>query len=300
MDNNDAKSFLQRKQKNLLLNKNGNPLILYHGTNRIFDKHDMDKNRTILNDRFQGDWICYTSDIDVAWKYTHAARNQCLNKEVFLEETYLLFNKDINDKFTPYLYDLTISILDNGYEKGWDIIEKKYVKDMIENKQEYTWNNFFRELDQYSKNNNDFDINDFLDVLDYVEYSKSTRDSEPAMNLFSNSVEVIPDSDIQYLINLGYTKSIPEPKVISSHIYADSILETSDRDQAKTARDNGYDLVIYTGEGTVDGEPEYLIANPYQITIKETTIQNSKTISVGLNETQTEYFYKTTRNKFKI
>lgn len=63
------------------------------------------------------------------------------------------------------------------------------------------------------------------------------------------------------------TTCIPEPKIIESHVMARNILKTENREEAKNARDNGYDLVIYSGVDCVYGEPEYLIADPKQLDV---------------------------------
>lgn len=274
MNKNTPSSFLVNKHKNLVMIDN-KPGVFYHGTNRTFDSHDLANNRTILNNRFQGDWICYSNDINVAWKYTDAARNQCFDKTTFLEESSIIFKNDTKNSFPKYMNLLINSVINKGYSEGWKDIEEQYTNDMSHIKSDFIWRNFFTDLDKFSKLNNDFDINDFLDILDYVEYSKSGEEEEQ-INIFSTSIDEIPKYHIDLLKSLGYVKSIPEPKVIISHIYASSILKTSNREKAKNARNNGYDLVIYNGEGTVSNEPEYLIAHPSQVEIQSVVLKSSK------------------------
>ena len=64
---------------------------------------------------------------------------------------------------------------------------------------------------------------------------------------------------------------------------------------------DGYDLVIYSGEGCVDNEPEYLIADPRQVTVKNIIIENIQL--EYLDELETSWrekkTYSTKRPKFK-
>lgn len=251
-----------------LLNDNGEKLTLIHGTNRKFTTHDPKKNRTILNDNYQGDWICYSANENVGWKYADAARNQCFDKEDFLEETKKVFSS-IDEDAVNFMIELSTTMMENGWEDGWDkAIESFREKNNID--KENASYEFFQKVRTYEQAL-DFDINDFCDCLEKVEYSKmATPDAlNDIVSLFGggNKIE-ISCYDIEMLEKMGYSKIIPEPRLLESHVKANNILKTDSREEAKAARQNGYDLVIYSGPDCVDNEPEYLIANPEQIEVK--------------------------------
>ena len=85
---------------------------------------------------------------------------------------------------------------------------------------------------------------------------------------------------------------MPEPKVIRSYVEADNILETNSREEAKEARKNGYDLVIYSGPDCVDNEPEYLIAEPSQIKMQSVKIAHKEIEYI--NESRAEWYENVT------
>ena len=261
-----------------LIKNNGKVINFYHGTNRTFTKHSSDKNRTILNDKFQGDWICYTADKDVAWKYANAARNQCLDKEIFLRETDQFISR-CKDKHgvSQYFKQIVEGMIEIGHSEGWDITFEQYRQDnnLPEDWKQYI---FMEKLTEFSEDNN-FDLNEFCcDVLEYVEGSKmaepSQNGAEMLMNMFNHQIDELPGWINTFLEKLGYEESIVKPQVLVSCIKAKKILETSDSEEAKAAKEQGYDLVIYSGEGTVDGEPEYLVSSPEQVLMHTRIVEN--------------------------
>lgn len=248
-----------------VLDKNGDKVVIFHGTNRNFLEHKMEKNRTILNDNYQGDWVCYTENEHVGWKYADAARNQFFDKEDFLEETNKVFSK-ISPDAANMMVEFSKDMMVHGWEKGWEISIDKFAKkeNISEDQKDYE---FFQEIRRFEQAV-DFDINDFCDCLEQVEYSKmgtSDRLNEIVSLFGGGQSRGFSDHDIEMLQTMGYEKIIPEPKIIESHVMANKILETKSRQAAKNARDKGYDLVIYSGADCVDNEPEYLIADPKQL-----------------------------------
>jgi len=278
----------------MIFKKDNLPLILYHGTNRKFTNHSLEKSRTELNDRFQGDWICYTASEDVAWKYANAARNQCIEKEAFLTETEAYLNKIFPDKLlNSFLVDSFKTLMEGGFEDAWDIIGEKYSKIF-----DVTINDavphFFKRLRNYEALDPEFDFNDFYDVLEYVEYSKYGQSDESSMimNMFNNTVDEIPQYVTDFLKSKGYEKSLPEPKIIKSQVDATNVLETSSREEARMAREKGYDLVIYSGPDCVDDEPEYLIAEPSQVRMQSMIIAHKEIEYI--NESKAEWYENVT------
>jgi hypothetical protein len=249
-------------------------ITLYHGTNRSFSKHSLEKSRTELNNKFQGDWICYTPSESVAWKYANAARNQCIEKESFFEETENYLNNNFPDEKLNLFIIETFKILMNDiFDEAWDIIPDKYSK-AFNIPSDVASKHFFDRLREYETIDPGFDFNDFYDVLEFVEHSKfgKSYDINNLFNVFNKTVEEIPDYVIKFLKPKGYEKSIPEPKIIKSDVTANNILKTDSREEAKEAREKGYDLVIYSGPDCVDDAPEYLIANVNQIAMREIVI----------------------------
>jgi hypothetical protein len=282
----DIKNFLKSKQK----------IKLFHGTNRKFDKHCELKNRTILNDKYQGDWICYTDDINVAWKYTHAARNQNFDKELFLIDTKKFLNQ--YKELGKDLLTLTNMLLEEGYD-CWDKFFNHY-SEKHNLTEEKTPKNFFdkvKELEQSSE----FNLDEFIDVLAEVENSKLS-DATDNINIFSFSTPQLSQSSITFLEKFNFNACIPENRVIFSEISYNNCLKTSDREEAKNAKKNGYDLVIYSGEDCVDDKPEYLILDTKQINIKNILIENVEI--KYLNESKSEWTenktYTSHNNKIKI
>ncbi len=265
----DIKNFLESK-KQVLNNDTGEPLLVFHGTNREFEVHNTNKHRTILNDKFQGDWICYTDNYLVAMKYMDAARNQCLDKESFFEDLDSFFNKKPLDGFEKYLSFLAKELVEKGFQQ--DMTPDTYESVAIKYVQENNINTveplvlFIRKLDVYSQLYN-FDINDLSDVLEFVEGSKMNNNPTLNLNFFNQTIVNIPSFAIDYLVENDFVNSIPKPRVICSHITFSKCLKTDDREEAKNAKNLGYDLVIYNGEGCVDNSPEYLVLNPEQISI---------------------------------
>lgn len=290
----NIKDFLDSKlNSNVVYDNNGEPLKLYHGTNRKFSSHSVERNRTVLNDNYQGDWICYSPDKDIAWDYAEAARNQCFDKNDFLQEMETIFSNISDNDFYKEVVILVENVLNEGYSNGWDKTFDDYeIKHNLEF-EEGRYNHFWPALKEFEKNLG-FDIDEFLDVLGFVEYSKSNQpdEGEVVFNMFNLSISKIPDHIIEFLEKLGFDKIIPEPKIIESHITASNILKTSDREEARKAKENGYDLVIYDGEGTVKGVPEYLIANPEQVKIQEITIKEEKVIERDLSQTVYDVSYR--------
>jgi hypothetical protein len=275
-----TKKFLKTKneEKTLCLDDEGLPVTLYHGTNRTFNEHSEKKNRTILNEKYQGDWFCYSDLESVAWKYASAARNQNLNKEDFLKDSLDYLSKNSPSNIHNDIYELINTMMNNGYSQGFEIFEKDYE---VRTKKDIS--NFWQELREFEKVKSDFNIDEFCEVLEFVEHSKTgISDSvQNIQNIFNQQVNELPNSTVDYLKNLGYKDCIPQTKIIKSNILASKILKTKNREKAINAKDKGYDLVIYSGVGTVDGEPEYLIANKEQIIIKE--IVNKYEISTTID-----------------
>jgi hypothetical protein len=58
----------------------GRPLVVYHGTAEDFDTFSERAHRSVLNRKYQGDGFHFSDDPGIASSYADAARNQFLNK----------------------------------------------------------------------------------------------------------------------------------------------------------------------------------------------------------------------------
>lgn len=241
------------------------PAMLYHGTTRTFDNHNINKNRTVLNNNYQGDWICYTESKEVAFKYADAARNQNIDKDLILEDMKEYFNDKGEAGY--YFHNLSLLALEKGSEVAFEEIYKIYAdqKNISEEESPRKIN----ELLQYFKEKYDLDINDFFDLLDDVEgsnvYEKQNDKFEEIMNIFSGKIKEISYYSIELQKKLGFKKSLYQPQVIISEISGEKVLYTDDPEKAKNAKKEGYDIVVYSGDNCVDGVREILIAKENQI-----------------------------------
>ena len=255
---------------NKIKNEDGTTLKLYHGTNRNFHSFDKNKSRTILNDNYQGDWLCFSPEESVAWSYADAARNQTIDKEAFLKECNEIFSvlpedqKDLINTFTNFYLDL-------GDEDCYDAIYEYYSNKF--NVTEQIEFNTFQEIKKI-EDHLGFDINDYSRILDSVEYGKKNENEDKMQdifNFFNSQVQKLSDSTIKKMKKIGFNEAIPVSKVFEVEISANNILKTNDSEEAKKALENGYDLVIFNGDKLVNGVEEYLVANENQITIKSIT-----------------------------
>lgn len=279
---------------NKIKNKDGTILKLYHGTNRNFHSFDKNKSRTILNDNYQGDWLCFSPEESVAWSYADAARNQTIDKEAFLKESNEIFSvlpedqKDLINTFTNFYLDL-------GDEDCYDAIYEYYSNKF--NVTEQIEFNTFQEIKKI-EDHLGFDINDYSRILDSVEYGKKNEDEDKMQdifNFFNSQVQKLSDSTIKKMKKIGFNEAIPVSKVFEVEISANNILKTNDSEKAKKALENGYDLVIFNGDKLVNGVEEYLVANENQITIK--SITRKQEIVEKLDDdheydTRSSYIYK--------
>lgn len=249
----------------------------YHGTNRVFEKHDEKKSRTSLNDKYQGDWICYTKSQDVAWKYADAARNQCFDRDLFIEDMQKYFKEKGVEGL--YLFNLSLLAMEKGSSEAIDEMVESYAVD-----KKITIDDAYPEFfSMLSKFNDEYglEINDWFDLLEYVEGSKvyddiKENDVQDLMNVFNSTVKEIDCYAIEMHKRLKFSKSKIEPKIICSEISYENPLYTDDRDEAKKARENGYDVVFYSGEGCVDGETEVLISDPKQVNVLSIIVRHEK------------------------
>lgn len=152
---------------NILKNKK---FFLYHGTTRCFENHEIKRARTILNNDFQGDWICYTDNINVAWKYAGANRNQNIDNILFFEELNGVLNKiNKNHKIIPFIINLSKNFEKFNYTDSWDLAIKE---SKMEKKE------IFDNLDNFFSKIKNLDINDYCDILKELEYTNQEKEND--------------------------------------------------------------------------------------------------------------------------
>lgn len=101
-----------------VVDENGEPLVVYHGTNRSFDQFDKGRQRSARNDQFQGDGFFFTTDPDTAAKYADAAANQGFDKETAVSE--------MHEKHPGLVADLFQNVVEYGHGEGFDKTVEKY------------------------------------------------------------------------------------------------------------------------------------------------------------------------------
>lgn len=253
---------------------------LYHGTNRNFKEHKLEKSRTILNDGYQGDWLCYTDNLDVAKKYSEAARNQNIDNELFLAELpNVLSNLSDDSVAIDFITRLTNNIIEHEYTIAWEKTFDSFLGKISNREIISRTEAIFSRIPTTKKHSESISINDYCDLLENLEYvfqEPNIDSSEALINMFNGTINCISTGTIDFMKRLGFKDSIPEPKIYVSEISYEKKLDTSDKLEAKNAKKNGFDLVFFHGEGTVDDVPEYLVSNSNQIKILKVINLNKK------------------------
>tara|TARA_B100000700_G_C15063044_1_gene867366 strand:- start:133 stop:1119 length:987 start_codon:yes stop_codon:yes gene_type:complete len=269
--------FSMQDNNNYLKDENGKKISFFHGTSRRYINHK-NKHRTILNEKYQGDGYHYLRSIETAWKYAKSNRNQSIDRELFFKDLqFFLKMNNVDSDVSMGLVKLTKLLLEKGNSNEvWDEFNKYYSIENNLNIDEGTVV-FFKKI-RNLESKTEFNINDYIDILEYVEGSNLTEfdEIESISNFLRSKVTEIPAYINEDLEKIGFYRSIVEPRVIESNIVANNILETNNRNKAKNAFSKGYDLVIYNGEDCVDGQPEYMVKNKNQIKIKGYHILNRK------------------------
>jgi len=232
-DHLDRKAIEASKQV-LAYKKNIKPEVyyyLYHGTNKNFDSFDTSKAKTVRNDKLgMGDGIYLTKSKDVAEKYADAQANQYFDKDIINEL------KQIDPEAGEFLE----FYCSRPFGEGWD--DDRIKKSRI--------------LDDRG-----VDVNRLVDIAEYVEGSKVNEgqdDNDGFVDIFGG-VSTLPGYIIEEAQKLGIKKNLPRRSIIHVVVAPETVIET---DEIETAKNSDADMIIFTGSGTVDNEPEYVIKNP--------------------------------------
>ena len=230
----------------------GKTVTLYHGSNRKFDKFRIAKSRSDANAQFQGDGIFFTTDRMVAAKYATASRNA--NFEFGIIKELKRKNKNVGE------------IAERLYYKGDSIWQDKDTLRLV---------NLVED--------SGVDANDIADLVEWIAGSKTEMSGGggTAMTMFSNSTLSVPNHIVEIARKFGVKKNLLEPTIYEVKVTGKNILVTSSQQKAKSAFNNGYDAVIYTGSGTVDDVAEIIIYNEDNVSILNKSIIERVTVEEG-------------------
>lgn len=221
----------------------GRPLVGYHGTGADVTEFAESAMRSSLNEKYQGDGFFFSEDPRVASMYAGSARNGQIKKERIFAE--------VDRVMPPRAARIFKAVVTDGYEAAWDLPQDEI-------------NAILREADEAG-----IDLNDLLDIAEYVElsnYHKGRDQQFDAGMIFGGSgATEVSDFVRDKASRLGIDAALPQNNVMQVYLRAEKVLYTSDREEARNARANGYDATYYTGEGTVGGVPEWVVFSPDQI-----------------------------------
>ena len=230
------------------IDSEGKPKVFYHGTNRKFDDFNWDKNRTWRNEQYQGNGFFFCGDDYTAWQYANASSNEAILKEKFYEIADNILPKEIAE--------LCKAVIEIGYLPAWNKLKKKYGDE-----------DFFKAISKWETD--DKNINGLLDITEYVEgsnYDLGTNDTEnDNFDLFGQSIQGLPEFIYDEAKEYGFEEALPNFNVKEVYLKMENPLTTDNKEEAKKALENGYDSVIYNGEGTINDTTEYIVYNPNQI-----------------------------------
>ena len=217
----------------------GKPTVFYHGTMAAFVNFDAARHRSILNNAYQGDAFHFSTSPDVASKYSTAARNQLFRQ-------FDLFQA-ADKAFPPLITQLLKGLVEEG-QAVW----AKYSEEEFCNMRDAC----------LSKG---FDINDLMDLSEYVEGSAGIYSREN-ISLFAEHHDCdMPDDIKEMAVALGLADAVPTPIVMPVYLRCENTLYTNDKQQASEAQSNGYDSVCYSGDGIVGQQPEWMVFHPSNI-----------------------------------
>jgi hypothetical protein len=232
----------------------GRPVTLYHGTTRTFTSFDLGKSRTELVNKFYGSGIFLVPSKRVAVEYAGANRNTGLEPDI------IGHLKSRNSKAGAFLE----SLYKHGDEKGWaDLIQAVGVANPGE---QYPANL----VDEYLG----VDANTVGDIAAYIEGTKVKKlggGGDSFVNIFDTSTGA-PSWLYDELDQVGLDSSVYRPKVYTCDVHVKNPLITASKSEAKSARQKGYDSVIFHGSDLVGGVPEVAVYDPSNVKIKHVEI----------------------------
>lgn len=232
----------------------GAPVTLYHGTTRLFRRFDMSQSRDELVDQFYGKGIFLTPSKRVAAEYANANRN------IGFPPSLVGDLKRKNPAAGRFL-----EILVGKGDEAWELAIREA--------------GFWRENPPPGEGAVDLvgfqdylgvDPNTVGDVAAYVLGSKVLpleRDSS-GLDLFTPNTGA-PDHIYDSLDELGLDSKTYRPKVYTVKVTVSRPLVTKSKAQARSARQKGYDSVVFYGSDLVLGVPEVAVYDPRNVRIQK-------------------------------
>lgn len=225
----------------------GRPLVVYHGTAADVAAFDAARHRTVLNDQYQGDGFCFSLDPAVASRYADSTRNSLLRKDVIYEQ--------VEHRFPTRLSQLFRDVVEHGYEQAWELPDEEIRVLLRQGEAEGV------------------DLNGLLDLARVVEGSnydvRRSRDLDPgavyAALFGGSSGALLTEYHIADMVAMRLADAAPRPNVMPVYLRAQDVLVTHERHLAKAARSQGHDGVFYTGPDLVEGCPEWVVFDACQI-----------------------------------
>lgn len=237
----DNSAFREWFGASQVVNEQGLPLMLYHGTGASFEQFSADHHRSVLNSKYQGDAFHFTPSPDVASNYADASRNHMINKERMFAA--------VDREFAGPLSTLFRTVVEGGMEATFDAT----IEEMR------SWNTAAEAAG--------IDFYDLLELGRYVEGSRfnyNHNDNE-LFNLFSGYRHYLPEEVRDIAVALKLDDVLPNQNVVPVFLRAEKVLFTEDREAARNAQRDGYDGFCYSGPDCVDGVPEWAVFSPDQI-----------------------------------
>ena len=238
----------------------GRTVTLYHGTTKSFDRFDLDQSRDELVNDFYGKGIFLTPSKKVAWEYANANRNMGLDPSIIGE---LKRKNKHAGAFLESLYRL-------GFEGAWETVlpESIYEEETPEGSDPPAAI-AYREFEDSLKG---IDPNTLNDIAGYIEGSKVKPLGGGSTNIFSTSSGA-PEWLYDDLDEVGLNSSVYRPKVYTVGVTVQNPLITASASEAKKARANGYDSVVFHGSRLVDGVPEVAVFSPRNAKIQKVEVE---------------------------
>lgn len=204
----------------------GRTVTLYHGTTRSFNRFNLTQSRDELVNDFYGGGIFLTPSKEVAWKYANANRNMGLDPSVI----------DELKRVNPFAGAFLESLYRLGFEGAWETVD-------------------FESLDEDMEG---IDPNTLGDIAGYIEGSKYRLSDGGSINIFSMASGA-PEWLYDSLDEVGINGDKYRPKVYTVEVNVQNPLITASASEARTARINGYDSVVFHGARLVDDVPEVAV-----------------------------------------
>ena len=232
----------------------GKPTTLYHGTTASFKTFDMNRGRDELVNKFYGRGIFLTPYKHVAEKYAEANRNIGFDPSIIDD----LKGKNRNAG----------GMLEALYRTGDDAWEG-YVRDMGFRDDNPPPGKGSLDMVGFQKFLGGVDLNSLNDVAGYIIGSKvkPLGGEESPLDMFGGAPTGAPGYIYDTLDEIGLDSSVYRPKVYTVVATVSNTLITSSKAQAKKARSQGYDSVIYYGSDLVGGVPEVAVFDPHKVKV---------------------------------